>query len=163
MELTILSNLTKDEQYARKVIPFIKAEYFQNVAERIIFNKISNYVDEYGSIPSQDTISIELGNDQSLVESDYNSSVQLLDSLRTYDSDHDHEWLVNKTEVFCQEKAIYNAIIESIQIIDGKNKNKTKDGIPSILSDALAVSLAQQFQSQIQEVSLGNNPDKLAV
>lgn len=140
MELTILSNLTKDERYARKVIPFIKAEYFQNVAERIIFNKISNYVDEYGNIPSQDTISIELGNDQSLVESDYNSSVQLLESLRTYDSDHDHEWLVNKTEVFCQEKAIYNAIIESIQIIDGKNKNKTKDGIPSILSDALAVS-----------------------
>mgnify|MGYP003624595189 FL=1 len=140
MELTILSSLTKDEQYARKVIPFIKPEYFQNAAERIVFNKISDYVDQYGNIPSQDTISIEMGNDQSLVESDYKSGMELLASLKTYDSEHDHEWLVNKTEAFCQEKAVYNAILESIQIIDGRTKDKTKDGIPSILSDALAVS-----------------------
>jgi len=140
METTILSNLTKDEEYARKVVPFIKQEYFQNVAERIIFNKINNYMNEYSNVPNVNTLLIELGNDQSLVESDYNASVQLLETFSNESTGHDRQWLIDKTEEFCQEKAVYNAIMESIHIIDGKSKNKTKDGIPSILSDALSVS-----------------------
>jgi len=140
METTILSNLTKDEEYARKVVPFIKQEYFQNVAERIIFNKINNYMNEYSNVPNVNTLLIELGNDQSLVESDYNASVQLLETFSNESTGHDRQWLIDNTEEFCQEKAVYNAIMESIHIIDGKSKNKTKDGIPSILSDALSVS-----------------------
>ena len=119
MELAILSNLTKDEEYARKVVPFIKAEYFQNVSERIVFNKISEYMDEYSNVPNNNTLLIELGNDQSIVESDYTASVQLIESFKQQDNDHDREWLVDKTEQYCQEKAVYNAIMESIHIIDG--------------------------------------------
>ena len=140
MELAILSNLTRDEEYARKVVPFIKAEYFQNVSERIVFNKINEYMDEYSNVPNNNTLLIELGNDQSIVESDYTASVQLIESFKQQDNDHDREWLVDKTEQYCQEKAVYNAIMESIHIIDGKSKEKAKDAIPSILSDALAVS-----------------------
>ena len=140
METTILINLTKDEQYARKVIPFIKPEYFQNVSERIVFQKIYDYVDQYGDVPSPSTLVIELGNDQSLAESDYNSSVSLIESFKQTNSDHDRDWLVDQTEKFCQDKAIYNAIMDSIHIIDGKSKTKAKDAIPSILSDALSVS-----------------------
>ncbi len=140
MEITILSNLTKDEKYARKVVPFVKAEYFQNVSERILFNKIHSYMDEYSNVPNINTLLIELSNDQTIIESDYNATVQLINSFKNEDTDHEHEWLVDKTEQFCQEKAIYNAIMESIHIIDGKNKNKARDAIPSILSDALSVS-----------------------
>jgi len=140
VEITILSNLTKDEKYARKVVPFVKAEYFQNVSERILFNKIHSYLEEYSSVPNINTLLIELSNDQSIVESDYNATVQLLNSFKSINDTHEHQWLVDKTEQFCQEKAIYNAIMESIHIIDGKNKNKTRDIIPSILSDALSVS-----------------------
>lgn len=140
MQATILSNLTRDEEYARKVVPFVKPEYFENASERIVYNKISNYMDEYGGIPNVNTLLIELGNDQTLVEADYNSSVELLQSLNGQDDKHDREWLVDKTEQFCQERAVHNAIMESIHIIQGESKNKSKDAIPSILSDALAVS-----------------------
>jgi replicative DNA helicase len=140
MEATILSNLTKDEEYARKVVPFIKAEYFQNVAERIVFNKINSYMNEYSNVPNVNTLLIELSNDQTLVESDYNASVQLIETFNKEDTGHDRQWLIDQTEKFCQDKAIYNAIMDSIHIIDGKSKNKAKDAIPSILSDALSVS-----------------------
>ena len=140
MELAILSNLTKDGEYARKVVPFIKAEYFQNVSERIVFTKISEYMNEYSNVPDNNTLLIELGNDQSLVESDYTASVQLIESFKRQDTNHDRQWLIDKTEQYCQEKAVYNAIMESIHIIDGKSKEKAKDAIPSILSNALAVS-----------------------
>src|SRR5210317_1146391 len=127
MEITILSNLTKDEEYARKVVPFIKAEYFQNVAERVVFNKIHDYMNEYSNVPNDKTLLIELTNDQSLVESDFNASVQLVESFKHQDDQHEREWLIDKTEQFCQDKAIYNAITESIHIIDGKSKSKAKD------------------------------------
>ena len=140
MESTILANLIKNETYTRKVIPFIKPEYFNNVAERIVFNKISTYVNEYKNIPNQNALLIEVKNDQTIVESDYNSTVELIESFQHEDTNYDNEWLIDKTEEFCQQKAVYNAIMESIQIIDGKNKTKTKDSLPSILSDALSVS-----------------------
>jgi len=140
IETTILSSIVKDEQYARKVIPFLKEEYFQNVAERIVLKKINEYMDSYNKAPTSDTLLIELGNDTSLVESDYTNSISLVNTFSQYSEDHDRDWLVDKTEEFCQEKAVYNAIMESIHIIDGKSKNKAKDAIPSILSDALSVA-----------------------
>jgi replicative DNA helicase len=140
IETTILSSIVKDEQYARKVIPFLKEEYFQNVAERIVLKKINEYMDSYNKAPTSDTLLIELGNDTSLVESDYTTSITLVKTFSEYSEDHDRDWLVDKTEQFCQEKAVYNAIMESIHIIDGKAVNKAKDAIPSILSDALSVA-----------------------
>ena len=139
IETTILSSIVKDEQYARKVVPFLKEDYFQNVAERIVLKKINEYMDNYNKAPTADTLLIELGNDTSLVESDYTTSITLVKTFSEYSEDHDRDWLVDKTEEYCQEKAIYNAIMESIHIIDGKSKNKAKDAIPSILSDALSV------------------------
>ena len=140
IETTILSSIVKDEQYARKVVPFLKEDYFQNVSERIVLKKINEYMDNYNKAPTADTLLIELGNDTSLVESDYTSSIQLVSSFNELSENHDKEWLVDKTEEFCQEKAVYNAIMESIHIIDGKARDKAKDAIPSILSDALSVA-----------------------
>ena len=97
-------------------------------------------MNEYSNVPDNNTLLIELGNDQSLVESDYTASVQLIESFKRQDTNHDRQWLIDKTEQYCQEKAVYNAIMESIHIIDGKSKEKAKDAIPSILSNALAVS-----------------------
>ncbi len=139
IELTVLSNILNNEAYARKVVPFLKEDYFQNIAERNILKKINEYMDTYNKAPTAKTLVIEVGNDQSLNENDYTNCITLLDSLNAYNDTHDLDWLVDKTEEFCQEKAVYNAIMESIHIIDGKSKTKTKDGIPSILSDALSV------------------------
>lgn len=139
IETSILNNLLHHETYARKVIPFVREEYFQSVTDRILFKKIKEYVDRYKNVPTKDAIFIELENDTSLGETDYNQAVTILNQIEKED-DVNVEWLVDKTEEFCQEKAIYNAIMESIHIIDGKNKNKTKQSIPSILSDALSVS-----------------------
>ena len=96
-------------------------------------------MDTYNKAPTAKTLVIEVGNDQSLNENDYTNCLTLLDNLNAYADTHDVDWLIDKTEEFCQEKAVYNAIMESIHIIDGKSKTKTKDGIPSILSDALSV------------------------
>ena len=136
---TILAELTTNEDYARKVLPFIKEDYFQSVTDRILVTKIQNYFEEYKTVPSKETLYIELENDDSISESDWNATVTALESLSS-ESGSNIDWLVDKTEAFCQEKAVYNAIMESIHIIDGKSKSKTKQAIPEILSNALAVS-----------------------
>lgn len=139
IELKILGNIINDEQYARKVVPFIKPEYFQDNSERIVFNKINEFVNKYSTIPSADALSVELENDNTLTENDFANSVEVVKSLKDHVIHNERQWLVDKTEKFCQEKAVYNAIMQSIHIIDGKGK-QTKDAIPSILSDALGVS-----------------------
>lgn len=155
IETTILSNLLHQDSYARKVIPFLKDEYFQTVTDRIIFKKIQDYTDRYKNVPTKEAITIELENDTSISESDYNNTVTALGQLDK-EEDVNIEWLVDKTEEFCQEKAVYNAIMESIHIIDGKSKNKTKQAIPLILSDALAVS----FDNHIGHDFLGDYEER---
>jgi len=139
IELKILSNIIADEQYARKVIPFIKPDYFQSTSERIVFNKINEFVNKYSTIPSVEAMSVELENDNTLSENDFSNSLEVVQSLKDHVINNERQWLIDKTEKFCQEKAVYNAIMQSIHIIDGKGK-QTKDAIPSILSDALGVS-----------------------
>lgn len=155
IETTILSNLLHQDSYARKVVPFLKEEYFQTVTDRILFNKIRDYTDRYKNVPTKEAIFIELENDTSIPESDYNNTIAALNSLNK-EEDVNTEWLVDKTEEFCQEKAVYNAIMESIHIIDGKSKNKTKQSIPMILSDALAVS----FDNHIGHDFLGDYEER---
>jgi replicative DNA helicase len=138
IEVTILSGLIHNEEYTRKVIPYIKDEYFQNVSDRIVLRKISKYLSKYNKIPNAESLLVELENDNSLSEADYKSCATLITTIKNHKETHDTEWLLDQTEQFCQDKAVYNAIMQSIHIIDGKSK-KTKDGIPAILSEALGV------------------------
>lgn len=137
LETTILTHLIEDEEYTRKVLPFIKYEYFVDVGEQTLFNKINEHVGKYNRVPTREALFIELDKDASITEDVFNSVKKLLD---VKPEEHDSVWLVDKTEEFCKDKAVYNAIMESISIIDGKHKNKNTNMLPSILSDALAVS-----------------------
>jgi len=137
VEKLILSNLTKNEEYMRKVIPFLSRDYFFLSHEKIIFDKTKEFVDNYNTIPSLDALVISIQNDKSVNESDFK---EIIDYLGDMDySSNNKEWLIDETEKFCKEKALYNAISKSISIIDGKDSNLSKDGIPQILQTALGV------------------------
>jgi len=139
IETNIISQLINSEQYARKVLPFLKEEYFQTVTDRLLLSKIKHYMDQYNCPPSKEALYVELENTDSLSEADYSATISQIEQLKV-DEDTNEQWLIDKTEQFCQEKAVYNAIMESIHIIDGKSKSKTKQAIPQVLSEALAVS-----------------------
>ena len=138
IEKTTLNNLVFNEDYCRKVLPFIKPDYFDIKEERVVFEEIINFVDKYKKIPTKTSLEIEIDNRKDLNEVEHDKVVKLIQSLNSDEVDFD--WLVDTTEKFCKDKAIYNAVVEGIQIIDGKDKKRTADAIPSILTDALAVS-----------------------
>ena len=138
IERTALSNLICNEDYARKVLPFIKSNYFDEREEQIIFEEISNFVDKYQKIPTQTSLEIEVGERKDLNETEHKKIVDIIKTLNPIEVDFD--WLVDHTEKFCKDKAIYNAIVDGIKIIDGKDKKRTPDAIPEILTDALSVS-----------------------
>ena len=138
IERTALTNLISNEDYARKVLPFIKGNYFDVKEERVIFEEIYNFVDKYKKIPTQTSLEIEMGERKDLTEVEYKKVVEIIQTLNPIEVDFD--WLIDTTEKFCKDKAIYNAIVDGISIIDGKDKNRTPDSIPSILTDALSVS-----------------------
>ena len=137
IERTTLTQLVTNEQYARKVLPFMKKDYFADRTERTIFEEITKFVDKYNKIPTQTSLEIEVQGRKDLNEDDYKKVVAVIQTLSSTDVDFD--WLVDTTEKFCKDKAVYNAIVEGISIIDGKDKNRGPDAIPSILTDALAV------------------------
>ena len=137
IERTALTQLVVNDQYARKVIPFLKSEYFSDKTERTIFEEISRFVDKYNKIPTQTSLEIEVQSRKDLNEAEYRKIVAVIKTLNPKEVDFD--WLVNTTEQFCKDRAVYNAIVEGIQIIDGKDKKRDADAIPSILTDALAV------------------------
>ena len=138
IERTTLTNLIWDEDYARKVIPFIKPEYYADRNERVIFEEITKFTEKYNAIPTQEALTIELDNRKDINDEDYKKIVDIIASLEK--TDVDTQWLLDTTEKFCKDKAIYNAVLEGIGIIDGKDKERTPEAIPSILSEALAVS-----------------------
>lgn len=137
IETQILSNLINNEEYLRKVAPFIKSEYFTETDDRIVFGKISDYVQKYNDPPAKSALLIALQDDRSISEDLYVQCETLINSLNA--TEVNGEWLVDETEKFCKDKAVFNAIMDSIQIIDGSDKNRSKDALPSLLSDALAV------------------------
>jgi len=137
IEKVILQNLANDDEFMRKVIPFLKRDYFLDNNERIIYEKISKFIDEYNAIPSKDALVIAVQNDKSLNEDQYKEVVEYIHDLDP--TDHNKEWLYKETEKFCKDKAIYNAILSSIAIIDGRDKAQSEDGIPQLLQDALGV------------------------
>jgi replicative DNA helicase len=137
-EQVIFSNLINNEEYARKVIPFLKDEYFSDHNHKVVFTLIDDYVKKYNSVPSIETLLIDLSNKEGVNQDAFISSKDIIQSLQKDNTKLD--WLIDKTETFCQEKAVYNAIMKSIQIIDDKTGKLSKGSIPQVLTDALGVS-----------------------
>jgi len=148
IETTILNNLIYNEEYSRKVIPFLKEEYFQDGIEKIIFKTIWEYVEKYKRNPTIDILSIEIEK-IALNQEQYKSSIEYFSDL--VETPTDLDWLVDQTEKWCKDKAIYNAILNGIHIIDGKEKDKSPDALPSILSEALAVSFDKHIGHDYME------------
>jgi len=138
IETIILSKLFNDEDYLRKVIPFIKEDYFMESSERKIYTYIHQFVTKYNSLPTIDAINIAMQNDKSVNENEYKSISETLTKLDD-EIDVNEKWILDETEKFCKDKALYNSILKSINIIDGNDKTNSADGIPSILQEALAV------------------------
>ena len=138
IELTILRNLIHDEEFLRKVLPFVEPDYFDERTEKVVFEEINNFAQEYDKILTPEILAIEIQNRDDLTEQEFKDISVVVDSLK--ESETHTQWLLDATEKWCRDRAIYLALMESIQIADGKDSKKTRDAIPSILSDALAVS-----------------------
>jgi len=138
LEQTILRNLLTDENYMRKVLPFIKPDYFEGVY-RILFKEAGRYVGKYNKLPTAESFKIELDQTDKLSGEQYTMAVDILPQLFSKEQ-IDDQWLLDTTEKWCQDRAIYNAIMESISIIDGKHETMTKGALPDLLSKALGVA-----------------------
>ena len=140
IETTILKNLLQNEDYARKVLPFLNDKYFTENSDKIIYNQINNFILKYNSLPNKEALNIELS-EAKITEEDFKESINLINEIGKDDQEFsDLTWLLDSTEKFCQDKAIYNAVVESISILDNPKSTTDKGAIPDILSDALSVS-----------------------
>ena len=140
IEQTILKNLLKNEEYARKILPFVKDEYFTVEEDRVLFHEIKDFIVKYNNIPTVDALLIEVDSIAHLKEDQVKQIVNTVKELHKDDIDTNMDWLVDSTEKFCQEKAIYHAIMKSIDIMNNKDSTNTKGAIPQLLTDALGVS-----------------------
>ena len=138
LERTVLSNLIHNEDYARKVIPFLKLEYFDIRAEEIICQEVIDFIAKYNKLITQEVLSLEIQNREDLTETEFKEISEIIPTLNGADINHD--WLVDATEKWCRDRAIYLALMESIKIADGQDDKKGRDAIPNILSEALGVS-----------------------
>ena len=138
IETTILRNLVFNEEYSRKVIPFIQPDYFEQKSEKIIFQEITHFIVKYGSAITVEALNIEIDNRTDLNEDEIKETRDICNTLT--DIPADQSWLEDTTEKWCRDRAIYLALMESIHIADGNDEKKNRDAIPTILSDALAVS-----------------------
>jgi len=138
IERTTLKNLLFNEEYSRKVLPFIKEEYFSNRLEKILFGEIFKFTNQYNKLPTKETLEIDIQNRRDITDEEYKQIVALIKSLNP--EDINLEWLVQTTEKFCKDRAIHNAVMDGIQIIERKDTKRTPEAIPEILSEALGVS-----------------------
>jgi replicative DNA helicase len=139
IEETILSNLLIDEEYSRKATPFLEADYFSEKAEKTLLMEINGFFMKYNKLPTKEIIRVQLAQRTDLTDTDLKNAIEIVDNF-TDEKPTSKEWLLEQTEKFCKEKSVYNAILRSIKIIDGKDKELNKEGIPKILQDALAIS-----------------------
>jgi replicative DNA helicase len=154
IEHAILKHLIYDEDYTRKVIPFIKPEYFSDRNERAVYEEINSFVTKYNTTPTYESLVIQIG-EKNLFDDDFKNCIAVLDEVNSTKEDlSKHDWLLDKTEKFCQDRAIYNGVVESVSILDGKNKALDKGAIPNILSEALAVSFDQSIGHDFIEDSV---------
>jgi len=138
VEFLILRNLLYNEEYVRKVIPFVKAEYFEDIKQKVIFEEISKFVGEYNQPATKEILCIEIEKRNDINDSSFKEITDTVAAL--VDDPADFDWLVNTTEKWCRDRAIYLALLESISLADGKDETQNRDAIPTILSDALSVS-----------------------
>ena len=138
IENTILASLFFKEEYTRKVLPFIKEEYFGNRVEQLLFGEVFKFVEKYNNLPTKNAIEIELNSRRDINEEELQHIKDYIVAIE--DSDTDIKWLLETTEKFCKDRAVHNAVLSGIKILDGKDKKQTPEAIPHILSDALAVS-----------------------
>ena len=138
IEFLILKNLIHNEKYLRKSIPFIKSEYFEDAHQKMVYEEIFSFVEKYNELPTKEVLTIEIEKRSDINEDSFKSVTHLISCLD--ESPVENEWLVDTTEKWCRDRAIYLALLDSIAIADGKDDKKGRDAIPSILSDALAVS-----------------------
>jgi archaellum biogenesis ATPase FlaH len=139
IENTIINHLIYNENYTRKTLPFVKKEYFTSYTDKVLFGLVEDYVRKYNTIPTKEALFIELNGLDNISQDVYKQCHEALMSLQEPDKVNEN-WLYETTEKFCQDKALYNAIMESIHILDDKTSKNSKGSIPQILSDALAVS-----------------------
>ena len=157
LELSILKNLVYNEDYLRKVLPFIKPEYFSDRTERTLFNEITSFTETYNSTATIEALSIAVKEKNNLSDDEVQKCEDYIKEIESNrQTETEVQWLIDKTEQFCQEKAIYNAVLGSISILDGKDKNNDKGAIPKILSDALAIS----FDTTVGHDYLENSDDR---
>jgi hypothetical protein len=157
LEQVILRNLIYNEEYLRKVLPFIKDEYFTDKTERMLFSEISEFVSRYNTTPTIEAIGLAVKERRNLTDDEVEKSESYLQEIALSKGEESKiQWLIEKSEAFCQERAIYNAVLGSISILDGKDKTNDKGSIPKILSDALAVT----FDSSVGHDYLENSDER---
>ena len=157
LETVILRNLIRNEDYLRKVLPFLKTEYFTDKTEKIIYEEINKFTETYNSTPTIESIELAVKERRNLSDEELEKSKSYLHEIASFkDEESKVQWLTDKTEKFCQERAIYNAVLGSISILDGKDKSNDKGAIPKILSDALAVS----FDNSVGHDYLENSDER---
>ncbi len=141
LEQSILKNLVYNEEFTRRVLPFIQPEYFNDNSEKLVFSEVKEFIEKYKSLPTHEALVINFTESKSLTEEQVRGSIELLNQLHVNkDVPSELQWLTEQTEKFCQDKAIYNAIMEAVSILDDKKSVKGKGEIPKLLSDALGVS-----------------------
>ena len=138
VEFLVLRNLLYNEEYVRKVIPFLKAEYFEDFKQKVIFEEVSKFVGEYNQPATKEILCIEIEKRNDINDTSFKEITDTVTAL--IDDPADFDWLVNTTEKWCRDRAIYLALLESISLADGKDEKQNRDAIPTILSDALSVS-----------------------
>ena len=138
LEQTVLRNLLTNDDYMRKVLPFISPDYFDGVYKGL-FKEVTKFVAKYNKLPTLESFKIEIDEENSLADDQYRSAIDLLPNIFTPESEN-LEWLITRTEKWCQDRAVYNAVMESISIIDGKHATMQKNAIPDVLSKALGVT-----------------------
>ncbi len=138
IEIVILKNLISNEPYVRKVLPFIKKEYFEDFNQKVIFDEIYKFIFQYNKPLTKEILCIEIEKREDITQDQY---VEIINTVSYFNDElSEFSWLIDTTEKWCRDRAIYLALMESIHIADGKDEKKNRDSIPSILSDALAVS-----------------------
>ena len=154
IELTILRNLLHSEEFYRKVVPFLKADYFEDITERVVYEEIHDFSGKYDKMPTSEVLILQLQNRNDLTEETYQNAVAKIKAFT--DEYVDTSWLTDQTEKWCQDRAIYNALLLSIKVADGGDQKLSKDAIPGILQEALAVS----FDENVGHDYVGNVTDR---
>ena len=141
IEQTILKNLIYNEDYSRRVLPFLKPDYFTDSTEQAVFKIIDEFIREYNSMPSSEVLGIELSKYTKFTENQYNDSLELLKTFEDIkDSVADEDWLLNSSEKFCKDQALYIALMNSVELLDEYKGKKDLGEIPKIMQDALSIT-----------------------